>query len=606
MCGIVGYVGPRPAAEVLLGGLQRLEYRGYDSAGLAVYDSTAGTSRVAKTAAKVAVLAGEVAADRPPGGLGIGHTRWATHGPPTVDNAHPHADCSGRIRLVHNGIVENFQALRSELAAAGHRFRSETDTEVLPHLIESCYGQDLVGAVRAALSRVTGAYALALYSESDSDLLVGARLNAPLVVGIGQGEHFLASDVTALLPYTRRVLVLGEGQVVALTRRTVEVVNLDGSAVEPTLIEIDLDVGEAEKGGYPHYMLKEIHQVPTGIRDCLRGRVDGHGEIDLGLPEECARPRAAVLLGMGTSLHAALVGEQLLTRWAGLPARALDASEYRYGQLRSRADELAIAITQSGETADTIAALRQAKLDGAGTLAVTNVLGSTAAREADSVLFLRSGPEIGVASTKTFIGHVVTLALLAAWLGRRRGSLTGDAARQVVHLLQQLDAVVTRVLELEPRIAELAVRYAGYRNFLFAGRGIDHPVALEGALKLKEISYLHAEAISAGGLKHGPIAMLDERFPVVAVAMARDVREKTADCVHEVAARRAPVLALVPEGDRRLAGVASDLLELPDGDPLLTAVAATVAMQLFAYHVAAHLGADIDQPRNLAKCVTVE
>ncbi len=610
MCGIIGYLGEREATPVLMDGLKRLEYRGYDSAGVAVMEPGADRTSVTKSAAKVDLLIAKLKENMPTGHLGIGHTRWATHGKPTVVNAHPHTDCYGRVSVVHNGIIENFAELRAELEAEGHEFVSDTDTEVVPHLIEKYNRGDFLAAVRQALRRIRGAYALAMFSLDDPELLVGARLNAPLVVGLGERETFIASDITAILPYTKKVLVLGEGEMAAVTPLGPEVSTLDGQPVEAKIIHVDWDVSQAEKGGFPHFMLKEIHETPEAAANACRGRLDDQGEvsfIEFAISDEHLRRfREVRLLGMGTSLHAAMIGEYVLEDWAGIRARAEDASEFRYRRPTIAEDTLTVIMTQSGETADTIVGLRQAKERGSLTVAVTNVVGSTAARDADGAIYLHSGPEIGVASTKTFIAHIVSQYLLALRLASAHGRISPERRQELARALRGLPEMIRRVLDRSPEIARLAHRYSRYRNFMYVGRGINFPVAKEGALKLKEITYLHAEGTSGGDLKHGPIALLDPEFPVVAICTESPTKEKMISNVHEMAARDAPVLALVTEGDRGLDEIATHVLEIPAGDEATSAVLSTVALQLFAYHVAAELGRDVDQPRNLAKSVTVE
>jgi len=464
--------------------------------------------------------------------------------------------------------------------------------------------------VRQALRRIRGAYALAMFSLDDPDLLVGARLNAPLVVGLGDGEHFLASDITAIIPYTKRVLILGEGEMVAVTRRGPTVMTLDGAEVEPKIVHVDWDVRQAEKGGFPHFMLKEIHETPEAVANALRGRIDDDGNVSFpefeASDERLRGYREVRLLGMGTSLHAAMVGEHVIEDWAGVPARAEDASEFRYRRPTLGEDTLVVVMTQSGETADTLVGLHQAREAGALTVAVTNVVASTAARDADGAVYLNAGPEICVASTKTFVAHLVSQYLLALRLATIHGRFTLERRREIARNLRALPDLVRRVLEDEIEIARLAHRYARYRNFMFVGRGIDCPIAREGALKLKEISYLHAEGSSGGELKHGPIALMDPDFPVIAVCTESPTREKMISNVHEVVARDAPVLAVVSEGDHALDELAADVLVVPRADVASSAVLTTVALQLFAYHVAVHLGTDVDQPRNLAKSVTVE
>jgi len=614
MCGIIGYLGDREATPILMESLKRLEYRGYDSAGVAVLElpkagSTNRTS-VTKSEAKVDMLIEKLRANMPSGKLGIGHTRWATHGKPTYVNAHPHTDCHGRVFVVHNGIIENFAELKAELEAAGHEFTSDTDTEVVPHLIEASYKGDFLAAVRVALKRIRGAYALAMFSTDDPELLVGARLNAPLVVGLGDQEYYLASDITAIIPYTKRVLVLGEGEVAAVTPLGAEVSTIDGMTVEPKLIHVDWDVSQAQKSGFAHFMLKEINEAPEAVANAMRGRLTDDGAVsfrEFDLPDEELRAyQEVVLLGMGTSLHAAMIGEHLIEDWAGIPARADDASEFRYRRPTFGPKTLAVVMTQSGETADTLVAMHRAKERGALTVAVTNVFASSVARDSDGAIYLHSGPEIGVASTKTFLAHMVSLCLLALRVATVNGRVSLERRRELVAALRAIPDQVRVLLEREAEIAAIAHRYSRFRNFIYFGRGLGYPVALEGALKLKEISYVHAEGTTGGELKHGPIALLDRDFPVVAICTASSTKDKMVSNVHEIAARDAPVLALVTMGDHSLDGVAADVFEMPAVEEAAGAILNTVMLQLFAYHVAVELGQDVDQPRNLAKSVTVE
>ncbi len=614
MCGIIGYLGDREATPILMESLKRLEYRGYDSAGVAVLDKprdgSATLTSVTKSETKVDTLIERLQANMPTGTLGIGHTRWATHGKPTYINAHPHTDCHGRIFVVHNGIIENFAELKAELEAKGHEFTSETDTEVVPHLIESYYKGDFLAAVRAALKRIRGAYALAMFSTDDPDLLVGARLNAPLVVGLGDKEYYLASDITAIIPYTKRVLVLGEGEVVAISRLGAEVSTLDGVTVKPKLIHVDWDLSQAQKSGYPHFMLKEINEAPEAVANAMRGRLTDDGIVsfrEFDIPDDKMREqKEVVLLGMGTSLHAAMVGEYVIEDWAGIPARAEDASEFRYRRPTFGKGTLAVVITQSGETADTLVGLHQAKERGALTVAVTNVVASSAARDADGAIYLHAGPEIGVASSKTLLAHIVSLYLLGLRLATVNGRVSLERRHELVEALRVLPDQVRGVLAREKEIAALAHKYSQYRSFMYSGRGLGYPVALEGALKLKEISYIHAEGTTGGELKHGPIALLDKQFPVIAICTASPTKDKMVSNVHEIVARDAPVLALVTEGDHSLDGVATDLFTFPAVEEASSVILNTVMLQLFAYHVATELGRDVDQPRNLAKSVTVE
>jgi len=614
MCGIIGYLGDREATPILMESLKRLEYRGYDSAGVAVLElpraGEAVRTSVTKSEAKVDTLIAKLKTNMPSGNLGIGHTRWATHGKPTYVNAHPHTDCKGKIFVVHNGIIENFAELKGELEAAGHEFPSDTDTEVVPHLIEANYKGDFLAAVRAALKRIKGAYALAMFSSDDPELLVGARLNAPLVVGIGDNEYYIASDITAIIPYTKRVLVLGEGEVAAVTPLGAEVSTLDGVTVNPKIVHVDWDVSQAQKGGYPHFMLKEINETPEALANAMRGRLTDDGtvsfrEFDVA-DKQLRRIDDILLLGMGTSRHAAMIGEYVIEDWSGIPARAEDASEFRYRRPTVGEKTLGVVISQSGETADTLVAMQQAKARGALSVAVTNVVASSAARDADGAIYLHAGPEIGVASTKTLHAHIVSLYLLAMRLADVKGRVSPERKRELVEALRALPDQVRDILAREKEIIKLAHKYSKYRNFMFAGRGLGYPVALEGALKLKEISYIHAEGTSGGELKHGPIALLDDQFPVIAICTAGTTKDKMVSNVHEIVARNAPVLALITKGDRSLNGVATDVFEIPEVDEAAAVVLNTVVLQLFAYHVAVKLGQDVDQPRNLAKSVTVE
>ena len=614
MCGIIGYLGGREATPILMESLKRLEYRGYDSAGVAVLEAPrpglAGRTSITKSEAKVDTLIEKLEANMPSGHLGIGHTRWATHGKPTYINAHPHTDCDGKIFVVHNGIIENFAELKAELQAEGHEFPSETDTEVVPHLIEKYYKGDFLAAVRAALKRIKGAYALAMFSSDDPELLVGARLNAPLVVGLGDNEYYIASDITAIIPYTKRVLVLGEGEVAAITPLGAEVSTLDGVTVKSKVVHVDWDVAQAQKGGFAHFMLKEIHETPEAVANAARGRLSDDGEVsfrEFDIPDEQLRKiHDVLLLGMGTSLHAAMIGEYVIEDWAGIPARAEDASEFRYRRPTVGERTLDVVISQSGETADTLVAMQQARARGALSVAVTNVIASSAARDADGAIYLHAGPEIGVASTKTMLAHVVSLYLLALRLATVNGRVSLERRQELVEALRLLPDQVRGVIAREKEIQEVADKYSQYRNFMYAGRGLGYPVALEGALKLKEISYVHAEGTSGGLLKHGPIALLEEQFPVVAICTASATKDKMVSNVHEIVARNAPVLALVTEGDRSLDGVATDIFEMPAVEEAASAILNIVMLQLFAYHVGVKLGQNVDQPRNLAKSVTVE
>jgi glutamine---fructose-6-phosphate transaminase (isomerizing) len=609
MCGIVGYIGPREAAPILLEGLARLEYRGYDSAGIALVTAQ-GDLFVEKRAGKLAVLRTALADDAPSAAIGLAHTRWATHGRPNDLNAHPHVDCTGDITVIHNGIIENFRELRDGLAARGHTLRSETDTEAIAHLVEEAYEGDLAAAVRAALRQADGAYALAAMHRQEPARLVGARMNVPLIVGLGDHEAFLASDVAAVLAHTDRVVFLEEGDVADLTATGVRITALDGTPRERAVHTIDWSIEAAEKGGYPHFMLKEIHEQPQALRSCITGRLgpDGHLRLE-ELAELAPRITAAErieLVACGTAYYASLVGAACLQAWTGLPARATVGSEFRYGPPPLDERTLVIAVTQSGETADTIAPTRLARGQGCPVIAVTNTVGSAITREADAVLFLQAGPEIAVAASKTFVTQVTTLVMLAAAVGRLRGTLPEATERELVTALRALPDAAQRALDAASGAAALARRYVNSRGFMFVGRGLGYPAALEGALKLKEVSYVHAEGYAAGELKHGPISLLDAECPLVAVATRSAVYDKLISNVMEGRARDARVIAVATEGDAQLSEIADDVCWVPDTHEALSPVLAIIPLQLFAYHTAVARGTDVDQPRNLAKSVTVE
>jgi glucosamine--fructose-6-phosphate aminotransferase (isomerizing) len=615
MCGIIGYTGPRPAVEVLVESLRRLEYRGYDSAGIAVLDPDRPHSTVVKSERKVEALARRLAQNgengQIAGRVGIGHTRWATHGRPTEVNAHPHRDCTGGIHLIHNGIIENFRELRAELVARGHEFLSDTDTEVVPHLIEEFYRGDLAAAVRTALRRVQGAYALVVFSADEPDLIVGARLNAPLVVGLGAGETFISSDITALIPYTKRILLLGEGEVVTARPGGVEVSSLDGTPVEQRVITVDWDAEQAQKGGYPHFMLKEIHEQPGTLRAALRDRISETGLVtlpELGIREErLAAFDAVTVVACGTAWIAGLVTKYAIERLARLRCDVEPASEFRYRDPLVDERTLVVAISQSGETADTLAAVREAQRRGSTVVAITNVVGSALALEADGVIHMQAGPEIGVAATKTFVAQMACGILLALHLADSRGTLDVDTHRRLAEELLGMPDLLARTLAVEPQIVHMAGKYAHARNAMYIGRGINFPVALEGALKLKEVSYVHAEGYAAGELKHGPIALLDPEVPVVAIATRARTLAKTVSNIEEVRTREAPVIALVTEGENPFDDdLARDIIEVPACEELLSPLVNVLPLQLLAYHIAVLRGCDVDQPRNLAKSVTVE
>ncbi|TMB63479.1 MAG: glutamine--fructose-6-phosphate transaminase (isomerizing) [Chloroflexi bacterium] len=584
MCGIIGYLGERSAAPIIMESLKRLEYRGYDSAGVAIFNEADGQTSVVKSAAKVDTLVERLTEEMPQGRLGIGHTRWATHGRPTVINA--------------------------QLQARGHVFISETDTEVVPHLIEENDRGDLVAAVRLALVRLKGAYAMAIFSQSDPDLLIGARLNAPLVVGIGNKEWFVASDITAVIPYTKKVLLLGEGEMVSITKLGPEVSTIGGAAVKPKIIEVKWDISQAQKGGYPHFMAKEINEAPEAVSNALRGRLSDEGDVtfeEFGLTDrQLLKVHDIKMVAAGTSYYAALLGKYIIEELARIPVEVEPASEFRYRQPIIDPDTLVIGISQSGETADTLAAIREARERKAKVISITNVVGSSMALESDGVIYLHAGPEIGVASSKTFIAHLTCLYLLGIRLAAVRHHLAPERLRELTAELKALPKSVQQVLDRAEAIQALARKYSGHRNFMYIGRGINYPIALEGALKLKEISYLHAEGYAAGELKHGPIALLDQNFPVFAIATRAATLEKMVSNIQEVIARDAPVLALISDGDETLAEIEADRIEVPAVSEFLSPIPNVVAMQLFAYFVATERGCNVDQPRNLAKSVTVE
>ena len=612
MCGIVGYIGDKDAVGLIVDGLKRLEYRGYDSAGIAVLGASG--LEVRRAAGRIKVLEGILRARPVKGSIGIGHTRWATHGRPTDDNAHPHTDGSGTLVVVHNGIIENYLPIKERLAAEGHVFTSETDTEVIAHLIERHLHDTprLDEAVRRALRELSGSYAIGVLSKQMPDRLVAAKHGAgSVVVGLGQGETLLASDIPALLAHTRDVVILEDGDVAVITRHGVEITDLAGAPVSRTPTRILWDPILAEKGGYRHFMLKEIYEQPRAVADTLRGRVSPEGGTvvlpDIGLdPEIVERLQRVVLVACGTSYHAALVGRFLIERLAGISAEVDLGSEFRYRDAVLGPETLVVALSQSGETADTLGAVKAARDKGAPIVGITNVVGSALARESTGLLYTHAGPEIGVASSKTFTATLTACYLLALWLGRRRGAIPAEDGRKHIQGLLELPRLLERVLEGEPAIAELARDLAGYKNFLFLGRGLHYPMALEGALKLKELSYLHAEGYAAGEMKHGPIALIDDGMPVVALAPRDGSYDRMMGTIEEVRAREGRVIALAYEGDREIGARVSRVLTVPVSAELLSPIIMAVPLQLLAYHLAVRLGRDVDQPRNLAKSVTVE
>ena len=615
MCGIVGYAGPREALPLLMSGLRKLEYRGYDSAGIAV--TRDGRLEIRRAEGKLDNLAAVVAERPAAGDTGIGHTRWATHGRPTEQNAHPHVDCSGATAVIHNGIIENFQELKAPLVAAGHRFTSETDTEVVVHLLEDELkrGKSLEDAALSVLPRLEGAAALAFISTKDPDTIVAARISnaGGVIVGHGKGENFISSDMTALIEHTREMSFLEAGDLAVVTPTAVRFRRLsDGAAVERPAKTIDLDPIAAAKSGYKHYMAKEIFEQPRAISDTLLGRVDratGQVVFDQDLKLDDAYTKAIpriTFVACGTAYHASLIGKYLIERLARIPCDVEIASEYRYREPVVTKGQLVIAVTQSGETVDTLAAMQEGKKRGARLLTFVNVMGSEASRVSDDVIYLHSGPEISVASTKAYTAMLVDLYLFAIYLAQRRGTIAAAEAKKLLAEAFHLPTLIDAVLREEPKLKALAYRYHTAANFLHLGRGVNYPTALEGALKLKELSYIHAEGTAAGEMKHGTNALIDKDLPVVAIALRDSVYKKMLSNIQEVRARAGVVIALATDGDTEIEQHADEIIRIPVTNELLSPALAVVPLQLLAYHVADKRGNDVDQPRNLAKAVTVE
>jgi glucosamine--fructose-6-phosphate aminotransferase (isomerizing) len=606
MCGIIGYIGEENAIPILLEGLKRLEYRGYDSAGVAVIDH--GQLAIRKAVGKLKNLESMVWNAPPTGTIGIGHTRWATHGRVTELNAHPH-ETAGFV-LVHNGIIENYLALKEKLTAEGHAFQTETDTEVIVHLIAKHFAGDLTTAVHQALREVVGAYAVAVLSTDDPNTVVGARSGCPLVVGLGQGAYFLASDVPAVLNHTREVIFLDDGEVATLTREGVRITSLDGQVLGKDVRHVTWDPIMAEKGGYKHFMLKEIFEQPRAVLDTFRGRVvpeTGEAVLDLGkAAQSLVQADRLQLVACGSSWHAALIGKYMIEEMARIPVEVDYSSEFRYRQPVLDQRTLFVGVSQSGETADTIAAAREAKRRGGTTVAISNVMDSTLARESDGVFYTHAGPEIGVAASKTFTTQVISMYLLGMALGRQRGALSEAQGKKLAQDLLQMPRMMEAVLEQEEAVAELARQFATKRDFLFLGRGLSFPIALEGALKLKELSYIHAEGHAGGEMKHGPIALIDQEVPTVILAPRGRVYDKIVSNLEEIKARDGIVIAVGTEGDDELKRHAQHVVYLPDVPELLSPLLQVLPLQLLAYHIAVRRGCDVDQPRNLAKSVTVE
>ena len=611
MCGIVGYIGYKDACPIIINGLKRLEYRGYDSAGISIYD---GHLKIFKKKGKVADLENEISNQDMTGTMGIGHTRWATHGEPNDVNAHPHTSMNGLFTIIHNGIIENYTTLKSKLEDRGYVFKSETDTEVLANLIEYVYTKGKVEAeiaVRLALTKVVGAYGLVVMCAEEPDKLIAARKSSPLVLGIGVGEYFLASDATPIVEHTKSVIYLNNDDVAIISRDELILKTINNTTLEPRIEQLDLGISEIEKNGYDHFMLKEIFEQPKSIQDTFRGRlVSDLSSIHLGglytVEDKLLNAKRIIIIGCGTSWHAGMVGEYLLEDVARVSVEVEYASEFRYRNPMIDESDLVIAISQSGETADTLAAIQLAKEKGATVLGICNVVGSSISRETHAGVYTHAGPEIGVASTKAFTAQVTVLAMMAFMLGFKKGKMTTQRYSELIRELNQIPEKIQKILMLNDKFKEIAAMYQHAGNFLYLGRGYAFPVALEGALKLKEISYIHAEGYPAAEMKHGPIALIDQNMPVVVIAPRDSSYEKIASNIQEVKARHGKVIAVVTEGDEMIAGMADHILEIPPADQKLLALLAVVPLQLIAYHIAVMRGCNVDQPRNLAKSVTVE
>ncbi len=609
MCGIIGYIGSKEAVPILLDGLKKLEYRGYDSAGIAVLKDN--KIEIKKSKGKIAILEDLLKKSIPKGNTGLGHTRWATHGKPNNLNAHPHSGCNSEIVVVHNGIIENYLLLKERLISEGHNFVSETDTEVLPHLIESNYKDNLTSAVKESLKEIEGSYAIGVISTRDPEKIVASRWRSPLIIGVGKGEMFLASDIPALLNYTNRVIFLEEREIATITKDGVEIINFEGKILEKEIINIEWDAEMTEKSGYKHFMLKEIFQETMVIRNNLEDRINLSTKslelynLSLSL-KNIKEIKKIFILACGTSYYAALVGKYILEELTNINVEVDYASEFRYRKILLGKKDLVMVISQSGETADTIAALNSCKEVGSHVLAITNVRGSTISRKADSVIYLNAGPEIGVASTKAFIGQLISLYLISLYFTQVRESLNSSEIKKIISELIKLPQMAEIILLKDPEIIKLSEEFYNFHNFLYLGRGINYPIALEGALKLKEISYIHAEGYPAGEMKHGPIALLDKTFPIVVIAPRDKVYNKVINNIKEVKARDTLVLSIATEGDKEISNLADRVFYIPQTLDILYPILSVIPLQLFAYHIAEKLGCDIDKPRNLAKSVTVE
>jgi glucosamine--fructose-6-phosphate aminotransferase (isomerizing) len=609
MCGVVGYIGPRDGVEVVLSGLRRLEYRGYDSAGVSVVEN--GHLSTVKREGKLANLDEALAQTPLSGPLAMGHTRWATHGPPTEANAHPHMDASNEIAIVHNGIIENYQQIREEFSAKGVEFRTETDSETIAHLIQSYYEGNLFEAVKKAIRRLKGSYALGVIARDEPDVLIGARSGSPLIVGIGEGEAYIASDVPAIMDYTRRVFYLEDGHVCEVRRDGVRVENIDGEAQEFTLETIEWDDTAAEKDGYPHFMLKEIYQQPDVLRSTLQDRISASGHVEfegVSMDGDLRACGKIFVVACGTAWHASLIGKRLIESFAGVPVEVDTASEFRYRDPIVPPGSIVIPVSQSGETADTLEAIRIARAKGANVLSIVNAVGSSITRESDGVIYTQAGPEIGVASTKAYTSQITAFALLAIYLGRLRGTLDEGRSATLIEELREIPTKLKWCIENQDDIIRCAAdaRYRDPQSAFFMGRGYNLPSALEGALKLKEISYIHAEGYGAGEMKHGPIALITDRVPMVCIATQSPVYEKVLSNIQEIRARGGIMLAIATLGDEEIGKHCDDVIYIPECSDAFSPIVVAVPLQLLAYHIALNRGCDVDQPRNLAKSVTVE
>lgn len=609
MCGIVGYIGPKSVVPVLLDGLKKLEYRGYDSAGVAVVENN--KLLVVKSVGKIVKLEDKIQAYTPEGNVGIGHTRWATHGRPSDINSHPHKDCSGKIAVVHNGIIENYIELKEWLESEGHKFVSETDTEVIPHLIEHLYKDSIEQAVRDAIKKLEGSYAMAVLSKAEPGKIVAARKDSPLIVGLGDGEYFLASDIPATLSYTRDNYIINDGELVVITVDGVKVTDSEGNEVKKEVFHVKWDAVAAEKGGYPHFMLKEIYEQPKAIRETFSGRLSADNkqvilnELNM-TAEDIKSLRNVFIVACGTAYHAGMVGKYVIEDLARIPVTVDIASEFRYRNPIINKGDLVIVISQSGETADTLAALRESQKAGARVLAVTNVVSSSVAREADDVIYTWAGPEIAVASTKAYSTQLIAMFLLGIHFAQVREAIDADYAERLIKGMKELPQQVETILEEMAGLEEFLKKYAQCQNTFFLGRGLDYAVAMEGCLKLKEISYMHAEAYAAGELKHGTLALIEDDVPVVALATQLDLYDKMVSNIKEVKARDAQVIGVTYKGNKELQKVVDHVMYIPETDRVLAPVLTVVPLQLLAYHIAVARGCDVDKPRNLAKSVTVE